>query len=398
VPFAAALSTHPVSSHATGELIGQVIEEVGSHPDVALLLATPGHAGALEDVAAAVRRLLGPTLLIGATAPALAGQGADEGGGPALGLWAGITGPIQPFQLPGPVPSPGFAVTGAVVIGREGLGREELGREELAQEGAAQAGLLGALSGPPLGARVVGALSNGPLLVDDRRLAAGAVGVVFGPGVRFEAVTATDWRAIGPEMAVTESDPGRELVLELDGVPALERLRRLAADEVPAEEIEWINRRLGIGPAAAPGSPVRIDAGAGPEVGAALDPASSVVEVRGGDRSNGAIAAGPFPTGSRIRFWVGGDPEVGLRRALDGRAADSVLLFAAGPAARGYPPRPGGTPAAGAGPGPADASIVADALRVHRVLGMVAPAQIGPQPGRLGLRRRDVTMALLSNR
>ncbi|MCL2395229.1 MAG: hypothetical protein FWC87_11130, partial [Acidimicrobiaceae bacterium] len=82
MPYAAALSTHPVSSHATGELIGQVIEEVGSHPDVAILLATPGHAGALEDVGEAVRRLLGPTLLIGATAPALAGQGADERGGP----------------------------------------------------------------------------------------------------------------------------------------------------------------------------------------------------------------------------------------------------------------------------------------------------------------------------
>jgi len=396
MPYAAALSTHPVSSHATGELIGQVIEEVGSHPDVAILLATPGHAGALEDVAEAVRRLLGPTLLIGATAGALAGQGADERGGTAMGLWAGITGPIQPIHLPGPVAGPPFPVSGAVVIG-VGLAASE--EEEL----------LAALSGPPFGGRAVGALSSGgPLLIDDRRLGVGAVGVAFGPGVRFEAVTATDWRPIGPEMAVTESDPARGLVLGLDGIPALERLKRLASDEVPAEEIGWINRRLGIGPEARPGGRV----GADP----AFDPAASVEEVRGGDRSNGAIAGGAFAPGSRVRFWVGGNPETGLLRALGGRSADSVLVFTADPASRGYTPigepadlagaatptgggpgkLSGQAPAAG-GPVPTDAPIIADALGLDRVLGLVGPAQIGPLGGRLRLGRSHVSMALLSD-
>jgi small ligand-binding sensory domain FIST len=413
VPFSAAVSTHPVSSHATGEVIGQVIEEVGSHPDVALLLATPGHAGALEDVAGTVRRLLGPTLLIGATAAALAGQGADRRGGPAMGLWAGITGPIQPIHLPGQVARPAFGVSGALVLGQGVVGLDGgVGQE------AGGDGLLEVLGGPPVQGRAVGALSSdGPLLIDDRRLAAGAVGVIFGPTVRFEAVTATDWRPIGPEMAVSDSDPERDIILGLDGVPALERLHRLATDEVPAEEIEWINRRLGIGPQ------TRLP-GAGD--GDGDDPASSVVEVRGGDRSNGAIAAGAFPVGSQVRFWVGGDPESGLRRALGGRAADSVVVFAADPAARGYPPtaadlagdpaasgppspsapsRTGRLPAAGDGypgdPGafeaPADAPVIADALGVQRVFGMVAPAQIGPLGGRLRLRRRDATMALLSD-
>ena len=394
MPYTAALSTHPVSSHATGELIGQVIEEVGSHPDVAILLATPGHAGALEDVGEAVRRLLGPTLLIGATAPALAGQGADERGGPAMGLWAGITGPIQPIHLPGPVTPPPFPVGGAVVIG---VGLAPGDEEEL----------LGALSGPPFGGRAVGALSSGgPLLIDDRRLGVGAVGVAFGPGVRFEAVTATDWRPIGPEIAVTQSDTARGLVLGLDGLPALERLRRLASDEVPAEEIGWINRRLGIGPEEGPGG----SDGADPS--APLDPAASVVEVRGGDRSNGAIAAGAFAPGSRVHFWVGGDPETGLLRALGERHADSVVVFTADPASRGYAPAgelagldgaptpttrlPGNPPVGGAAL-PTDAPIIADALGLDRVLGLVAPTQIGPVGGRLRLGRSHVTMALLSD-
>ena len=52
MPFAAALSAHPVSSHATGEVLGQLFEAAGPHPDLLVILATPGHRGALEDIAA----------------------------------------------------------------------------------------------------------------------------------------------------------------------------------------------------------------------------------------------------------------------------------------------------------------------------------------------------------
>jgi small ligand-binding sensory domain FIST len=362
VPFGAALSVHPISSHATGEVIGQVVEDIGPHPDVAILLVTPGHAGALEDVARTVRHLLAPSVLIGATAPALVGQGANDRGGVGMALWAGVTGPVRPLRLP-PEPEANRADLGSATF--------EAGGAVLLADHATRhpAGLPDDLGGQRIGRTTVGALiAGGPLVLDERTLAGGAVGVAFGPGVRFEALVARGWRAIGPYLQVTESDVERDLILGLDGVPALERLRRVAADEVPAEEVPRINRHLGVGP----------DQG---DVGAV-----AVREVRGADRSNGAIAAGPIAEGTVVRFWVRGNPGADLRRVLAGRRADTALAFVADPSARGY------------GAGDHDAEIISDVLGIPRVVGLVAPAQVGPVGNRLRTLRGDAAIALLSDR
>lgn len=381
MPFAAAVSVHPVSSHATGELIGQVIEEIGERPDVAVLVATPGHAGAVEDVAAALRRLLRPGLLVGGTVPALAGQGADERGGPAMGLWAGVTGPALPLRHPGEGLPPANQL--ASQFGGQPGGALVLGRAP--SPGGGQEGLERWLA--DLGARlpVAGALSSaGPLLLGDQILAGGAVGVAFGPGVHLDVVRAAGWRAIGPELVVTESDPERGLILALDGAPALRRLHRLATDEVPAEEISRINRRLGIGPAPA-----------------------SVWEVSGGDRSNGAIAAGPLAEGVRVRFWVAAEPAADLRQALARHrreAADSpasALAFTADPLTRGYrvDSRPDSRLDPRSPPPDADAAVLADALGMGRLIGVVAAAQLSSRGTRgegLRIGRAEAAVALLS--
>lgn len=378
MPFAAALSVHPVSSHATGELIGQVIEELGSGPDVALLLASPSHAGALEDVGVTVRRLLRPGLLVGATVPALAGQGADERGGSALGLWAGFTGPVVPLRYPGTPAAPGTAVAAAARLRGSASGAVLLGRPP--PRGSADRGDLDAWLAD-LGAQVpvAGALSpSGPLLIGDELMGSGVVGVAFGPEIGFDVVRAPGWRAIGPELVVTESDPDRGLILTLDGAPALDRLRRVATDEVPAEEIGSINRRLGIGSSPA-----------------------ATVEVAGGDRSNGAIAAGPLAEGSRVHFWVTADPAADLRRALSEHRRDSpeppatALVFSADPLVRGYQVDP-----AAARPA-TDAAVLSDVLGIDRLIGAVAIGQIssgGSPADGLRVGRAEATVAFLSER
>jgi small ligand-binding sensory domain FIST len=350
LPFGAAISVHPVSSHATGEVIGQVIEELGVHPDAAILLATPGHAGALEDVAHAIRRLLSPTVLVGATVSAVIGQGADDQGGPALALWAGMVGPVRAFSAPADVL--GFDTSGLVVLSSGPL-PDRVGEREV----------------PP----TVGAAGlAGPLVLDDRTHLGGTVGIAFGAGVHFETAAAQGWRAIGPVLVVTESDPSRGLVVTLDDVPALERLQRMASDEVPAEEVPRINRQLGLG-------------AAGPDAPAGETETSPVIyHVRGADRANGAVAAGALEVGTTVRFWVRGDPAWDLRRTLVGHGADAVLAFAADPVSRGY--------------GPTDllrdAETVTDALGVSRLAGLVAPTQLGPG-GAFG---GAATLALFSDR
>jgi small ligand-binding sensory domain FIST len=364
VPFAAAVSVHPVTAHATGEVIGRVVEEVGTHPDLVVLLATPGHAGALEDVARTVRTLLAPSVLLGATVSAVVGDGADHEGGPGLALWAGLTGPVRAWQGGPLLPTPAapFAPSGLLVLGTP--------------DPAGGPDLVGMLEDSRHGLPVIGATTAaGPVLVGDRILAAGRVGALLGPGVRFEPVVARGWRPVGPPLTVTEADAHRGLLRRLDGVPALDRLRRMTSDEVPAGELALMQRQLAVGPEPegdrADGTPV----------------VEEVWEVRGADRSNGAIAiAGPVMAGTTIHFWVRDDPAPHLRRALLGREADSALAFVAEPHRRGY------------GPGDHDAEVVADQLGITAVTGMVGPAQIGPVGGTLRALEADACLALLTAR
>ncbi|MCU1351777.1 MAG: hypothetical protein JWM05_986, partial [Acidimicrobiales bacterium] len=73
MPFASALSEHPLATHATGEVVGQVLEQLGPRPDIAVLFVTGPFAGALDDIAATVRATLEPGALIGATAVSVLG-------------------------------------------------------------------------------------------------------------------------------------------------------------------------------------------------------------------------------------------------------------------------------------------------------------------------------------
>ena len=101
MPFAAALSEHPVPAVAVGAAVGDVVERLGAAPDVAVLFVTPHHVGALEDIAAAVQTLLAPTAFIGATAVAVlvGDRGVEDG--PGLALWAGrLAGSVTPGVPP----------------------------------------------------------------------------------------------------------------------------------------------------------------------------------------------------------------------------------------------------------------------------------------------------------
>ena len=71
--FAAALSEHPLATQAVGEVVGSVLEKLGAEPDLAVLFVTGPHVGALEDVAGAVRAMLRPATLLGATAVSVVG-------------------------------------------------------------------------------------------------------------------------------------------------------------------------------------------------------------------------------------------------------------------------------------------------------------------------------------
>ncbi len=89
MPFAAALSRHPIPAEAVGEALGEILEHVGDTPDLAVLFATAPLTGALEDIAATVRAVLRPGTLLGSTAVSLLAGEREVEEESALALWAG---------------------------------------------------------------------------------------------------------------------------------------------------------------------------------------------------------------------------------------------------------------------------------------------------------------------
>ena len=112
MPFAAALSQHPVPADAMGEVVGQVLERIGDEPDLAVLFVTPPHAGALEDAAGALAEVLRPGVLIGCAAVSVVGTAREVERTPGVSLWTGKFGPVQPVRLTAYRDGEGFAFDG----------------------------------------------------------------------------------------------------------------------------------------------------------------------------------------------------------------------------------------------------------------------------------------------
>src|SRR3954468_1927575 len=100
--YAAALSLHPTPVEAVGEVAGEILERFdGARPDLLVCFASPHHVGAFEDVAAGLRKLLEPDVMIGCTAVGVAGGSVEVEEGPGLSVFAASfgAGHIDGFAL-----------------------------------------------------------------------------------------------------------------------------------------------------------------------------------------------------------------------------------------------------------------------------------------------------------
>src|ERR1700721_303634 len=99
MPFAAAMSEHPLTAHAAGEVTGAVLERIGDRPDFATVFVTPPHAGALEDVMHTVEEVLHPLVALGCAAESVLGPHREVEQQAAVTLWAGHVGPLVSLAL-----------------------------------------------------------------------------------------------------------------------------------------------------------------------------------------------------------------------------------------------------------------------------------------------------------
>ncbi len=336
MPFAAALSEHPVPAHAAGEVIGTVLEGVGPAPDLAVVFVTGPHAGALDDIAATVRATLAPRVLIGCAAVSVVGGGREVEEHAAVVLWAGRFAPVAPSAAIPPVapvpPVPPVAPVRLEAL-TTGDGVVLTGLPDHIEEGAALLLLADPFSFPAddvLAAvaqrwptlTVVGGLASaarGPggnrLVVDGQVVTDGAVGAVLPPGTLAGTVVSQGCRPIGDPWAVTKAE--RNVIYELGGRPALDRLMEMV--EVLGED-------------------ERRSAARGLHLGRVVDESKAefrrgdflIRNVLGADKSVGAVAVGDtVEVGDTVQFQVrdAASADEDLRELLAGVDARGALVF-----------------------------------------------------------------------
>jgi small ligand-binding sensory domain FIST len=382
MPFASALSEHPVTSLATGEVIGSVLEAIGDRPDLVVLTVTRPHLGALEDVVAAVDSVLHPLAMIGCAAESVVGTGREVEDTPSISLWAAQVGPLVPVALRATrLAGDGWHFTGWPPSLAFGPGALLLIADPFTFPADA---FVAWLAGVAPGLRVVGGNASGGaspggnrLVTGSRTLNEGAVGVVIGGGVEVETVVSQGARPYGQLLTVTAAD--RNIVREVAGRPALECLVGEITDQLTPVEVaglesngfhvgRLIDERL-----------------ADPTVGDFL-----VRSVVGVDHRTGAVAVDDrIPVGASVRFHLR-DPESAtfdLRRQLADRRADGALvLTCSGRGTRFFDVADH------------DAAMVADLLGPVPVGGFFAAGEFGPVGGTNFVHSFTASVALFRER
>jgi len=378
VPFAAALSEHPLATHAVGETVGQLLDEIGMAPDLVVLFATAAHAGALEDVTRAIRRLLNPRVLIGATAVSVLGGSQEVEERPAIALFAAKFGvDITPVRLEAVPTADGMVIAGGNTLA-EGSGSLLL----LSDPFSFPVDLvLGQLRDDVPDLTVFGGMASaarGPggnvLVLDDERFRDGAVGVHLPPSVPVTNIVSQGCRPIGQPFTITKSE--RNVIYELGGRPAVDRLNEII------ESLNDDDRRLLSG---------------GLHIGRVINEHREtfgrgdflIRGVIGADRSVGAIAVGePVEVGATVQFQVrdAGSADEDLRALLDGHDAPGALVFTCNGRGSHLFGKPGH-----------DAEVVSE-LTGAAVAGMFCAGEVGPVGDRNFVHGFTASVALFHDR
>lgn len=363
---AAAMSEHPLATHAVGESVGHLLEKGGPRPDLVVLAVTGPYLGALEDISAAVRQLLSPAVLIGAGAESVLGGGREVEGIGALTLFALWGAPevpapalVRPVRLADTtVPDLPAAIDVEALRGAEGtlvlLGEPFTVRpdhvverlDEIAPDLVVVGGMASAARAP----------GGNRLLLDGAIHTDGLVGALIDPSVTVTTVVSQGCRPIGVPMTVTRAEGN--IVRELAGRPALDRLME-TVDTLSPED--------------------RALAASGLHLGRVVDERRGefgrgdflIRNVLGADREIGSIAVGDIvEVGCTVQFHVRdattADEDLRSLMADRGGAAGALVFTCNGRGRRLF------------GVADHDAGVVSESLDGAAVAGMFCAGEIGP--------------------
>lgn len=377
--FASALSVHPDARVALGEVLGEVYERIGAEPDLAVIFLTEAHVGAAGHIARTVQELLAPKAFIGTSASAVLGGGQGIENRPGLVLWAARTRhAVRPFALRATVDGDDVRLTGLDPSDLDGAPTMLLLADPFSFP--AQDFLDGMTRGHP-GVAVVGGLASAArspggnvMVLGGEIQRSGAVGVLLDAAESVEPVVSQGCRPIGAPFTVTRASGN--LVEEIAGRPALERLRQIVA-ELDDTDRALVATGLHVGIVA---DEHRYDFGRGDFL---------IRGVLGADQSGGAIAVSDIvEVGTTIQFQVRDPATAGddLRLLLLGHPSDAALVFTCngrGTSMFGDPHH--------------DAQIVEDHLGHAPIAGMFCAGEFGPVGRRNALHGFTAAVALFRN-
>jgi small ligand-binding sensory domain FIST len=376
VAIGAGLST-ATDAHSAAYEAAAAARAAAPDPDLAFLFLSAEHLDRAEEAADAVRDVLEPRSLLGCVAGGVLARDRELETGPGAAVWAA--------RLPG-AEIECFHATAEATDGTEIEGFPELEDPSVVvllvdPFTFPVAPVLESLNERAPGPPVVGGMATGgggpgaqALLADGEIHDEGAVGAVVS-GVPVVTLVSQGCAPIGPESVITRAE--ENVVLELAGKPAFERLREIVASLSPAE------RRL-----AAEGllAGLVID-----ENRADYGPGDYLMRgLVGADEASGALAVGaPVRVGQTLRFHVrdAESADEDLRRTLaggvEGVEAAGALLFTCNGRGRNMFPT-----------ADHDARAAGQALKSDALAGFFCGGEIGPVGGRSFLHGFTATLAV----
>ena len=373
MPFADALSEHPLATHAVGEVVGEVLDRLGPAPDLAILFAGAAHTGAMDDIVRAVNELLEPTVLVGCTASTVVGRSREVEDSGGLSLWAATGMKADAFVLrvegntirgfPSADELPNDATAMLVLADPFSFPTEEL-LDGLREQAGIHLPVIGGLASAGRG-------PGGNRLIRDHDVRSDGAVLVVLRGVEVDAVVSQGCRPIGDPMIVTAGE-GR-IARELAGRPALERVQDVLRS-LPPEDLQLAQRGLHVG-RVVDESKARFERGD-----------FLVRTVLGADSSNGAVAFGDeIEVGATVQLHVRDamSADEDLRQLMAGQRADGALVFTC----NGRGTNLFGTP-------DHDAIVVNDALGSVPIAGMSCAGEVGPVGGRSYMHGFTASIAL----
>jgi small ligand-binding sensory domain FIST len=374
----AGLSTAESTVAAAAEAARSAAAGDGAGADLAFLFLSPAHLDGAADAVATVREELAPRHLLGCVAEGVVGGRRELEQGPAVAVWAGSLpgAEIECFHATAVDTDEGATITGFPALDDPGL-VALLVDPFTFPAGPVLAGLNDALPRVP----VVGGIATGggrpglqALIVDDELHDEGAVGAIV-TGAPVLTVVSQGCRPLGHEAVITRCDGN--IVQELAGLPALERLRNEITALTPEE---------------------RALAASGLLVGVVIDENRPEYDTSdflmrgllGADEASGALAIGEsVRVGQTLRFFArdaasaDADLQHSLDGALVGRRPAGALLFTCNGRGLNMFDAPDH-----------DARVLADALGSDALAGFFCGGEIGPVGGKAFLHGFTATIAV----